>query len=127
MLAKREVDRFLALFAITGKTPASVEELFALLEKEHVAVTIDHREEPEEAWSSLESLVGWQSVARSETPKSAEELIAIAAVHQHGLGARLLNLDPGSDSWLVIAVPKDRVSAVVGAAANAGLPRPEPV
>jgi hypothetical protein len=99
----------------------SLDGLFSDLEREHIAARVDWRSEPEEILSEFRQLPNWTEPKGDSPDASAERVVAWLAHAERSRGMRLVNLEPGTDGWLLVILSPDQVSAVTKLAKSAGL------
>jgi hypothetical protein len=87
-------------------------------------VRVDWRSEPEEILSEFSESPNWIQPTGTASDDSAAAVVTWLAASYRSRGLSLVNLEPGTDGWFLVATPRERVSELQKLATSAGFAKP---
>ena len=119
--ASSQVAEIRKLLGLTPTEEPDLDGLLSDLEREEIAVRVDWRSEPHEILSDFRKLADWVEPTTDGPSGSAEDVVGWVAHEQGERGNRLVNLEHGSDGWLLVILRPDQLSVLKKLAKSAGL------
>ena len=123
----KHVNNLRAALGLEPSDTPTVERFLADVQRASIAVVIDWRSEPDEILSELRKLPRWVETLAGAPPEPADEVVHWVARALRSRGLRLVNIQPGTDGWLLVILPPEHLPEVTKWAKRSGLGKPDPL